>query len=656
MKQLVYIVVGFCMLFTGCDYLDQVPEGDIETEETIFEKKSQAEDWLQTCHVFLSEHLTSLVKEPSRVGTDEVVAGDYIRKFYLNKGNSSALWDGFFIADGLQMSQEPYGNVWKKEEFYAGIRYCNIFIERIKGTYNLEESDRMMWTAEVKALKAHYYFELMRRYGPVILVPENIAVNESSEMMRQPRAPIDSVVSAIVTLLDEAMEYLPPMDKKDVARQAFHSEESAATLKALTLFYAASPLFNGENTAYADFTNKHGELLFPPYDKDQIKKRWKRAAEAIDEALEICLRNGKSLVSGSVGHSTKLLQIMADIESSTQAKNFVNKEAIFMFHTNFNDGSTWSIWTLPFVSSNDMQYYNSNVQSGISPSMKMVEMYYTEHGLPLDADVQWDYSSRYQLAKETSPEYRNVVSVNTNTVLGLHLRLEPRFYAHIAADRCYWQRGTNITDDMIVKAYRGERYGTKAQTINESTPQNLTGYYMKKGTYSNTSNKNYNSVFKQEEGVIIMRLAELYLMKAEAWNEYLDAPDETHVYAPLNEVRRRAGILDVVTAWTNYSKTPDKVTTKAGMREIIRQEWNIEFAFEGRRFWNLRRWLTASDELNVPQYGWNILGQNARQFYNNFEGPVVVWNKRGFVAPRDYLFPIRAEEVLISGCRQNPGW
>ncbi len=655
MKQLLYILIGFSTLLSACNYLDQVPDGDIETEETVFEKKSQAEDWLQTCHTFLSEHLTSLVSEPSRVGTDEVVAGDYIRKFYLNKGGSSAKWDGFFIADGLQMSQEPYGNVWKKDEFYAGIRYCNIFMERISGTYNLEESDRLLWIAEVKALKAHYYFELMRRYGPVILVPENIEVNESAEMMGQPRAPIDSVVSAIVTLLNEAMEYLPPMNKKDFARQAFHSEESAATLKALTLFYAASPLFNGENTAYADFTNKHGELLFPPYDKEQIKKRWKRAADAIDEALDICLRNGKLLISGNVG-PTRLLQTMADIESSTQANNFVNKEAIFMLHTDVNDGKTWSIWTLPFVNSSDMEYYNVNVQSGIAPSMKMVEMYYTEHGLPIDADVQWDYSSRYQLAKETSPEYRNVVSMNTNTVLGLHLRREPRFYAHIAADRCYWQRGVDITDDMIVEAYRGERYGTRAQTINESTPQNLTGYYMKKGTYSNTSNKDYTTVLQQEEGIIIMRLAELYLMKAEAWNEYLDAPDEAHVYAPLNEVRSRAGIPDVVTAWTNYSKTPDKVTTKAGMREIIRQEWNIEFAFEGRRFWNLRRWLTASDELNEPQYGWNILGQNARQFYNNFEGPVVVWNKRGFIAPRDYLFPIRAEEVLISGCRQNPGW
>ena len=654
MKQCIYITIGFCMLFYGCNYLDQVPENDIETEESIFEKKSQAEEGLQTGRVFVSAHLTSLMKDPSRVGTDEVVGGDYVRNLYV--GRNIGEWNGFFIADGLQMSQEPYGNVWKKNDFYAGIRYCNIFLEKLKGTYNLEESDYLMWIAEVKALKAHYYFELMRRYGPIILVPQNIEVNEPSDVMRQSRAPIDSVVNAIVNLLDEAMMHLPPMNEKDFSRQAFHNKESAATLKALTLFYAASPLFNGEYTAYAGFKNKRGDLLFPVYDKEKVKQRWKRAADAIDEALEICLRNGKSLISGNTEYPTRLLQTMADIENSTQARNFINEEAIFMLHTDFNLGSHWSMYTLPFVNSNDMQYYNPYVRSGIAPSMKMVEMYYTEHGLPISADIFWNYSDRYQLGKETNPEYRNVVSMNTTTVLNLHLRREPRFYAHIAADRCYWQRGSNITDDMIVKAYRGERYGTKAQTISEITPQNLTGYYMKKWTYSNVSNKNYHTVFQQEEGIIIMRLAELYLMKAEAWNEFLDVPDETHVYGPLNEVRRRAGILDVETAWMNYSKTPSKVRTKVGMREIIQQEWNIEFAFEGRRFWNLRRWLKAADELNELQYGWNILGQDARQFYNNYERPVVVWNKRGFIAPRDYLFPLRAEEVLISGCCQNPGW
>ena len=83
-------------------------------------------------------------------------------------------------------------------------------------------------------------------------------------------------------------------------------------------------------------------------------------------------------------------------------------------------------------------------------------------------------------------------------------------------------------------------------------------------------------------------------MKAEAWNEYLTAPYYEHVYAPLNEVRLRAGIPDVESAWENYSNEPGKVKTKEGMREIIRREWNIEFAFEGRRFWNSARLLFVS--------------------------------------------------------------
>ena len=92
------------------------------------------------------------------------------------------------------------------------------------------------------------------------------------------------------------------------------------------------------------------------------------------------------------------------------------------------------------------------------------------------------------------------------------------------------------------------------------------------------------------------------------------------------------------------------------MREIIHQEYNIEFAFEGRRFWNLRRWMTATEDLNKSIMGWNILGSTDQKFFNNFLGPKVVWKKRSFTAPRDYFFPINAEEILISGIKQNLGW
>lgn len=115
----------------------------------------------------------------------------------------------------------------------------------------MPDNEKALWVAELKALKAQLYFELMRRYGPIILVPENIEVNSDIEIMQQPRSPIDTCVNTIVRLLDEAMKVLPPFMQKDQSRWTYHSLESAATLKAQVLLYAASPLFNG-NPAYTN--------------------------------------------------------------------------------------------------------------------------------------------------------------------------------------------------------------------------------------------------------------------------------------------------------------------------------------------------------------------------------------------------------------------
>lgn len=650
MKHFYSLLLILTILFHGCNYLDVVPDNDIETIETIFEKRDQAENWFKFCHTFLTPYTTSIISNPAYTGADEVVAGDFIRQQFAYN------WAGFYIGDGLQMAADPYGNIWRNDAAYNAIRYCNTFLEKIGGVYNMEEQEKVLWIAEIKALKAHYYFELLRRYGPIILVPKNVATNASIEEMKQPRAPFDTCVEEIVTLLDEAMKDLPPMNQKSVSRRAYHSLESAATLKAMTLFYAASPLFNG-NPALANFTSKSGKNFFNP---TPDREKWKRAAEAVDTALMICLENGKKLISsqtdGAVEDDRKLRDIMLDVEESSLARNFESSEAIFMIQYENRAVTSWTRWTRPYFKSGTPDY-NADLIGCIAPSIKMVEMYYTEHGVPIDEDRTWDYSSRYQIGKETDSKYRDVVLLDVDSVLRLHLRREPRFYAHIAADRCYFQRGENIDmENDLVRAYQGERFGTLYTQISNSQAQNLTGYYMKKGSRSSQSNVDYKNTFSNEEACVLIRLADLYLMKAEAWNEYLEIPDKEHVYDPLNAVRKRAGIPDVEEAWQNYSTDPGKVKTKVGMRQIIRQEWNVEFAFEGRRFWNLRRWLTAAEELNAKLYGWLVTGKTQRQFYNNFEGPVVVWSKRQFIAPRDYLFPIRSEEIIISGCEQNPNW
>ena len=156
-----------------------------------------------------------------------------------------------------------------------------------------------------------------------------------------------------------------------------------------------------------------------------------------------------------------------------------------------------------------------------------------------------------------------------------------------------------------------------------------------------------------------MRLAELYLNVAEAWNEY-EGPNGAHrkqIFDRLNAVRMRAGIPTVETSWGRYGINPTKYNEQAGLREIIQRERTIELMFENHRFWDVRRWGTAITEgWNDKPQGWQVTGETWQEFSNNWQGPVIVWNKAVFNPSRDYLFPIKSEEVMISGIVQNPGW
>lgn len=648
MKHLLYSFLLFSLLFAGCDYLDMVPEKDIETVESIFEMRSNAEKWMAGAYTGVEGLIASYRQNVSYFGADEFVASEPLRN---QSSNGIYAFGGFKIAEGLQMSQAPYGDVWseggqKAPSLYASIRSCNIFLENIMNVYNMRTTEKLQWAAEVKALKAFIYFELVRRYGPIVLVPENISVDEDMAFMRKQRVHVDTCFNAIVKLLDEAAVDLLPGNERSSDRSAYFSREAALSLKARVLLYAASPMFNG-NEFYSDFTDKEGKPLFSTqYDPE----KWRLAAEAADEAALACELAGHKLYDRSNAMQTELLGTMLNVEHSVLSE-FNNPE--FILEWKDRSEALQNLF-LPRLKSTDTEHYLGSIMGCVSPSLKMVEMYYTENGLPIEMDNTWDYAGRYHMSREASDRYKEVVALNTD-VLQLHLRREPRFYACIAADRTYWQRGPYSGNyNLAVQVYKGERFGSQFNTITNTGWQNIMGYWIKKTLNSELKTREYTDSKSKNVTLPLIRLAEVYLMQAEAWNEY-EGPS-SKVFNPLNKVRARAGIMDVETAWRGYSRAPGKIDTKEGMRDIIRQEINIEFAFEGHRFWNLRRWKIAHEVLNQKQYGWNVLGESAQSFYNNFEGPILVGGKYKFTAPRDYLFPLNAEEVLISSLVQNPGW
>lgn len=650
MRYIFVLVIINAFLVSCKDYLDLVPEKDILTIDAIFEQKKTALTYLTSAYQGVTKSKGSIVDDPAICGGDEFVTNEFSRNTTYSVYRDSYI-PAFKIAEGKMTPADPILGIWgprdPKLNFpysdkYIMIRYCNTFIQKVDDVFNMTEEEKRRYKAIAIAAKAWYYFELIKFYGPIVLVPENMAVNSKIEQTQIPRSNVDECFKRVVDLFDQAIPHLRTFNEQPSNEKAYFNKEAAMAYKAKALLYAASPLFNG-NDWYGGMTNKNGEPLFSTsYDNS----KWEKAAIALDEAIAFCESTGRSLTSGTSSESTSKLNVIRDIQNSVTAYNFQNSEIIF---------GIWSLRPidfkvkLPRYSNGKHPYYTDNAYGNLSPSMRMVEMFYTENGLPLQFDKTWNYQNRYVLGSENDLAYSDVVMLNSD-VINLHLKREPRFYANVAGHNMYWKRGVN---NIVMDPLRDGTHGTTEISRVSSLRQNIGGYWCKKFVPHDLDPKD-NKNLVVHTAFPAMRLADLYLMQAEAWNEF-SGPSQK-VYNAIDKIRLRAGIPTLQAAWNSYSKDPARITTKGGLREVIHQERMIEFAFEGHRFWDLRRWKTAHVHQNEPIRGWNILGDNDKVFYNSYNGPIHVWTKNKFNAPRDYFWPIRSQEVLVGNIKQNLGW
>jgi hypothetical protein len=174
---------------------------------------------------------------------------------------------------------------------------------------------------------------------------------------------------------------------------------------------------------------------------------------------------------------------------------------------------------------------------------------------------------------------------------------------------------------------------------------NSTGYLCKKVIhYQSNIPENSTSYSRYRYAFPFIRLADLYLMYAEALNEAGETTPAPDVYTYIDLVRERTGLGGVVESWRDHSIEPNKPLTKEGMREIIHRERLNELAFEGIRFWDLRRWKLAEEYLNRPVRGINDKYEVVELFQQTF-------------GKKDYLWPIKVSALIKNlNLVQNPGW
>ncbi|OQP67578.1 RagB/SusD family nutrient uptake outer membrane protein [Niastella populi] len=646
MKNLKILLTMLLAMAAGSckKYLDVVPD-QVGTIDNAFTQRSTAEKFLFTCYSYLPRH-GDMDDNPAFNAGDEVWYMDPIRDV------DADYWN---IARGMQNVANPLGSYWTGKNqglrLFTALRDCNIFLGGIDRVRDMEAIERERWKAEVTFLKACYHFYLVRMYGPIPVIRENLAVGSAPEDVQVPREHVDSCFSYIVRLLDEAAanDALPAKIIGTEGTELGRITKSIVlAMKAKVLVTAASPLFNG-NGDFVSLKTGGKDGGVPLINPIADQKKWETAAAACKEAIDFCHSNFYSLQRynpalnpGWIINDTIKTQL--GIRMAVTEKEF-NTEVIWANTT--SRATDIQRWTMPILAGGAVS--GSGPKGILAPPIKMAELFYTNNGVPITEDKTWDYAGRFQLKTATGAD-TFYIKKNEQTVK-LHYDREPRFYANLAFDRGIWFgnwiNNHSISNMLFVKARRAE-FAARQGVSNFS----VTGYWIKKlvsmGTVGaadgNVTGSNQTPYPWPE-----IRLADLYLLYAEALNEVNGPGNETYKW--IDEVRSRAGLPGVVYSWENFSTQSTRHTSKAGLRDIIHQERLIELAFEGQRFWDLRRWREAHIVLNAPIRGWSTEQQEAAAYYK----PVVQWTQTFKL--RDYFWPIDQDEILRNKkLLQNPGW
>lgn len=651
-KKILVFIIGFTAVFCSCKkYLDVVPDNTLKLEN-IFDLKKDAWNALASVYSYIPQDDQTHI-------TTWTLGDEWVGRLDLNDNNGDLR--AMRIMRGLQSVTSPQLGLWSGTEggkaLYQGIRQADIFLQNIDKVRDMSDQEKGDWKAQVKFMKAYYAFLLIRQYGPIVISDKVVTPESEKDDLFLPRSKVEDCFNFVLTLMNEAIPDLKERASENDLGQV--DQIVAKAIKARVLFFRASPFYNGNQEYFGDFTDVDGQPFFPlQYDKE----KWKEAIDAINEAITICTANGIKLYK----FDKEPYLYDRDDYQANNAKMKTLYDLRMLICDPWNSEVVWGYSNLNYYDQGELahssnirlpQGYGDGVVNEPSYSWQwmaatyaMAERYYTKNGLPINEDLTYDYNGRLNIVTTpgaAEPAYqsmRGIMQPGAETV-NLYLNREPRFYANLGITAGYWRAHTVRINTMM---FAGKDGGFNSSQ--HSTDFLCTGIGVQKFVHPESQSGAWQRTIKYPYP--LMRMADLYLMKAEALNEYNDAPTG-EVYDAINLVRQRAGIPNVETVWSDGSlaRTVNKHKTKEGMRDIILQERSVELAFEGSHFWDMLRHKKAPSSFSTPVWGWTHTGTTAQSFFN-----LEVKQSRRFTIT-DCLWPIDLNEMNTNGkLIQNPGW
>ncbi len=599
MKKIINIFLAcITLLSASCkkDVLDKVPL-DIISDEVVWKDAALVDAYLTQCYA--ETYVFCNVSTDN--SWDNLWTGD---------AGPAPMWinevsDESRTAWMSQTYSYKFGNLkinggllewW--ENAYKVIRKLNEFIQRVPSS-PLDDDIKKQRTAEAKFLRAYNYFEMVKRYGGVPIITNAQDLNAPKDSLYPKRAKEEEVYDFVLSEIDLISNNLPETSN-DPGRP---TKYAALALKCRAALYAGSIAQFG--TVQLD-----GVVGIAP----------SKAAGYYQQAYDAA-----KLIMNS-GHYSLYNKYPSD-----KVKNFRN---LFLEKNNTEE---------IFVKKHDKNNGMGNGGNGWGYDFFQCP-YPNGWGAGQENAAYLEMAEEFEHIDGSSGKLdRNLIQQGLWTTDQLWTNKDPRFFATLYTQNTLWlgnlldyHKGILKPDGTVQTD--GSYNGVLA---NGTQNVNATGFGVMKyldETHGNLIGSNGDWATSSTD-FIVFRYGEVLLNYAEAafnLGKEIDALDA------VNQVRERAGISAL------SSIDNDK----------IRHERKVELAFEGHRYWDLRRWRMAVTVLSQNNSGLRFIldvttGKYRLMVINNVDGTVT---PPAFY-PQNYYLPITLTRTGNNpNLIENPGY
>lgn len=595
---------------------------------------------------------------PGPLATDEAFTSFFTSSGY----NGMRFVLGEINANSMHSFQGVWGNMYKI------IRKCNTILERIDEATDMTTRERFDIIGYTRFMRAYAYYNILMDFGPpIILDDEIIESNASLEEYDRPRSTYDEAVEYICSEFESAAEFLP--QSVPLMDFGLPTKGAAYGLIARVRLIHASPLYNGGNVARSFFGNwtrstDGAQYVSQTYDEN----RWALAAAASKRVMDMQLSGGPMYRLYTVQSDSETPDLpegvtsdpdyyepwpvgAAGIDPYRSYSEMFNGEAVIPVNPEYVWGRRSNA-----IRENTRMSFPQRIDgwNGMCITQKVVDTYAMVDGNTIyNSSEEYPYSEiGFSTNARTFSGYRLNAGVHN-----MYVNREPRFYASVGFSESFWPMTSSTSSgyyNQTIAYYFNSPNGKGGVTTAQDYP--ITGYVIKKFIHPSDSWGGTNAR-RMDKGFPIIRYAEILLSYAEALNNLTSSHtielggesqtysrDMNEIKSAFNQVRHRSGLPGIM-------GTEDA----AEIQEKIQDERFIEFLFENRRYYDVRRWGIYESVESVPIRGMNVEG--TKEVYYTKVIPNTSRIGSRIVNRRLNWLPIPLKEVrLLKSLDQNPGW